>query len=57
MIMVHPQNFATPKPTVFIFKKFNHFSLTFNFLRPKKRDLHCSHQIILYTKQTHTYTY
>ena len=39
------------------FNKFNHFSLTFNFLTPKERDLHCSHEIMLRTKLTHTYTY
>ena len=39
------------------FSKFNHFSLTVNFLTPKERDLHCSHQIMLRTKQTHTYNY
>ena len=39
------------------FKKFNHFSLTFNFLTPKECDLQCSHQIILRTKKTHSYTY
>ena len=39
------------------FSKFNNFSLTFNLLTPKERDLHCSHQIKLRTKQTHTYTY
>ena len=39
------------------FDKFDHFSLTFNFLAPKEQDLHCSHQIILRTKQTHIYTY
>ena len=39
------------------FNKINHFSLAFNFLTPKERDLHCSHQIMLRTKQTHTYTY
>ena len=37
--------------------KFNHFSSTFSFLTTKKRNLHCSHQISLRTKQTHTYTY
>ena len=37
--------------------KFNHFSLTFIFLKPKEGDLHCSHQKMLRTKQTHTYTY
>ena len=25
------------------FDKFNHFSLTFDFLTPKKLDLHCFH--------------
>ena len=39
------------------FSKLNHFSLTFNFLTPKERDIHCSHQIMLRTKQTYTYTY
>ena len=39
------------------FNKFNHFSLTFHFLRPKERDLHCSHEVMLRTKQTHTYAY
>ena len=39
------------------FSIFNHFSLTFNFLTPKERDLNCSHQIMLRTKQTHTYTF
>ena len=39
------------------FSKFNIFSLTFHFLKPKGRDLHCSHDIMLRTKQTHTYTY
>ena len=39
------------------FNKFNHFSLTFHFLTPKERDLHCSHENMLRTKQTHTYTY
>ena len=38
-------------------KKFQTFSLTFHFLPPKERDLHCSHDIMLRTKQTHTYTY
>ena len=28
------------------FNKFNHFSLTINFLIPKERELHCSHQIM-----------
>ena len=37
--------------------KFQLFSLTFHFLSPQERDLHCSHDIMLRTKQTHTYTY
>ena len=39
------------------YDKFETFSLTFNFLTPKERDLHCSYDIMLRTKQTHTYTY
>ena len=39
------------------FSKFNHFAITLNFLTPKGRDLHFSHQLMLRTKQTHTYTY
>ena len=39
------------------FIKINHFSLAFNFPKPKEPDLHCSDQIMLRTKQTHTYTY
>ena len=39
------------------YDKFQPFSLIFHFLSPKKRDLHCSHDIMLRTKQTHTYTY
>ena len=38
-------------------EKFQTFSLTLHFLTPKERDLHCSHGIMLRTKQTHTYTY
>ena len=38
-------------------KKFQTFSLTFHFLTPKERDLLCSHDIMLRTKQTHSYTY
>ena len=38
-------------------EKFQTFSLTFHFLTPKERDLHCSHDIMLRTKKTHTYTY
>ena len=37
--------------------KFQLFSLTFHFLSLHERDLHCSHDIMLRTKQTHTYTY
>ena len=37
--------------------KFQLFSQTFHFLAPHERDLHCSHDIMLRTKQTHTYTY
>ena len=37
--------------------KFQLFSLSFHFLAPHERDLHCSHDIMLRTKQTHTYTY
>ena len=39
------------------YDKFQLFSLTFHFLSPKERDLHCSYDIMLRTKQTHTYTY
>ena len=39
------------------FNIFNHFSVTFVLLTPKEPDLHCSHEIILRTKPTHTYTY
>ena len=35
----------------------SNFSLTFHFLTPKERDLHCSHDIMLRSKQTQTYTY
>ena len=37
--------------------KFQLFSLTFHFLAPHERDLHCSHDITLRTKQTHACTY
>ena len=37
--------------------KFQLFSLTFHFLAPHERDLQCSCDIMLRTKQTHTYTY
>ena len=39
------------------FNKFNQFSLTFHFLPPKERNLRCSHDVMLPTKQTHTCTY
>ena len=38
-------------------EKFQLFSLTFHFLAPHELDLQCSHDIMLRTKQTHTYTY
>ena len=38
-------------------EKFQLFPLTFHFLAPHERNLHCSHNIMLRTKQTHTYTY
>ena len=37
-------------------ERFQIFSLTFHFLAPHERDLHCSHDIMLRTKQTHTYS-
>ena len=39
------------------YDKFQLISLTFHFFSPQERDLHCSHNIMLRTKQTHTYTY
>ena len=39
------------------YDKFQLFSLTFHFLSPQERNLNCSHNIMLRTKQTHTYTY
>ena len=39
------------------FNKFNCFALTFHFLSPKRRDLPCSQDIMLRTKQIHAYTY
>ena len=38
-------------------ERFQIFSKTFHFLAPHERDLHCSHDIMLRTKQTHTYSY
>ena len=29
------------------FNNINHFSLTFHFLTPKERDLHCSREVML----------
>ena len=54
MIKLFPEHFATPKHTILFFNKINHISLTFNYLTPKERDIHCSHQIRLRTIQTHT---
>ena len=39
------------------YDNFQTFSLTFHFLTPKEQYLHCSRDILLRTKQTHTYTY
>ena len=39
------------------YEKFETLSQTFHFLTPKERGLHCSHDIVLRTKQTHIYTY
>ena len=39
------------------YDKFQLFSLTFHFLSPQERDLHCSHDLMVRTKQTHAYTY
>ena len=38
------------------YDQFQLFTLTFHFLSPQERDLHCSHDIMLRTKQRHTYT-
>ena len=40
----------------YYFNKFDQVDLTFYFLTPKERDIHCSHEILM-TKLTHTYTY
>ena len=40
-----------------VHEKFQTFSLTLHLLTPKERDLNCSHDIMLRTKQTHTYNY
>ena len=42
---------------VSFYDNFHLFSQTFHFLSPQERDLHCSHDIMLRTKQTLTYTY
>ena len=39
------------------YDKFQLFSQTSHFLSPQERNLHCSHDIMLRTKQTHSYTY
>ena len=39
----------------FYFNKFNHFTLTFQFLTPEERNLHCSHEIMLRTKLFYPY--
>ena len=39
------------------YDKFQLFSLSFHFLSPQDCDLHCSHDIMLRTNRTHTYTY
>ena len=39
------------------FKILNNFSQTFEFLTPKKRELYCSHEIMLRTNLFHTYSY
>ena len=39
------------------FKKFNNVPLTFLFLTPTERDLPCSHDVMLRTKQADCYTY
>ena len=39
------------------YNKFNIFPLTFHFLTPKERDLNCSHDLMLLTKQKRTYIY
>ena len=57
MITLFQNHYQTSKRMNPFTKNFKHFSLTFHFLTPKKRNLHCSHDIMLRTKQTHTYTY
>ena len=39
------------------YDKFQLFSLTFHFLSPQERNLHCSQDIMLRIKQTQTYPY
>ena len=37
------------------YDKLQLFSLFFHFFSPQERDLHCSHDIVFCTKQTHSY--
>ena len=39
------------------YDQFQLFTQTFHFLSPQERDLHCSHDFMLRTKRTHTFTY
>ena len=57
MITSSQKHFPIFKLTDHFMKNLIYFSLIFHFLTPKERDLHCSHDIMLRTKQTHTYTY
>ena len=57
MITSFQKHFVTLEHINYFMKKFEYFSLTFHFISPKERNLHCSHDIMLRTKQTHTYTY
>ena len=57
MITSSQKHYPIFRYTNHFMKKFEIFLLTFHFLTPKERDLHCSHDIMLRTKQTHTYTY
>ena len=57
----HDHIFSEPLSDIQAYESFHEnfqtFSRTFHFLTPKERDLHCSHDIMLRTKQTYTYTY
>ena len=57
MITSFQKHFLILKLTNLSTKKIETFSLSFHFFTPKERDLLCSHDIMLRTKQTHTYTY